>query len=339
MPLEVFWYFVIVLSLICYAVLDGFDLGVGSLHLFTKKDEERRIFLNAIGPVWDGNEVWLVIVGGALFAGFPNAYATLFSSFYNFVMVLLCGLIFRAVAIEFRSKQESQRWRKSWDITFCIASLAIAFGIGFVLGNLIQGIALDAHQNFIGSSNDFFNPYAFLLGIMTVSLFMMHGSIFLLMKTEGPLHERLRRWVNRCIAFFIVWYIVATLATLIYIPHMTDRFKEHPALFLIPLITLLAILNVPYQARHKRDGWAFLSSCLSIACLLSLFAIGTFPRLIRSSIDPENNSLVIANSASSPLTLKVLTIIVAIGVPLVLAYGAYIYHLFRGKVKLEPTSY
>lgn len=339
MTLEVVWYFVIILALIAYAVLDGFDLGVGALHLFTKKDEHRRIFLNAIGPVWDGNEVWLVIVVGAMFAGFPEAYATLFSSFYNLTMGLLASLIFRAVAIEFRSKHESPRWRAIWDVVFCVASISIAFGIGLVLGNLIEGIPLDANKDFIGSFSDFFSPYSLLLGLTTVALFMMHGAIYLVMKTEGKLHSDLRNRVWGLILFFLLCYIATTIATWIYRPHMIDRMVEMPWLFLVGLAAFLAILNIPRQMSKRNDGWAFIYSSISIALLLSLFAIGTFPVLIRSSVNPDQNSLSLYNAASSPLTLKVLMIIVLIGLPLVLAYGFYIYRIFRGKVKLEHTSY
>lgn len=325
--------------MICYAVLDGFDLGVGSLHLFVKKDEDRRIFLNSIGPVWDGNEVWLVIVGGALFAGFPEVYATVFSAFYNFVMLLLCGLIFRAAAIEFRSKMPSLRWRKIWDAVFSVASLIIAFGIGLVLGNLVEGIPLDSERNFVGHTLSFIHPYPLLVGVMTVALFMMHGAIYLVMKTEGVLHQRIRKWVNNTLIFFMAAYIFTTLATLLYMPHMTTHMRQIPWLLLAPLFALLAILNIPIQLRKKNDGWAFVSSSIGIALLLSLFAIGTFPTMVRSSIDPEAHSLNIENAASSPLTLKVLLIIVAIGIPLVLAYGFYIYRVFRGKVKLGKLSY
>jgi cytochrome d ubiquinol oxidase subunit II len=339
MTLDILWYLVIILALICYAVLDGFDLGVGSLHLFTKKDEHRRIFLNAIGPVWDGNEVWLVVVGGALFAGFPAVYATLCSGFYNLIMLLLCGLIFRAVAIEFRSKHEAQSWRKLWDAVFCIASLTISFGIGFVLGNLIQGVSLNEHHDYVGSFSDFFHPFSLLVGILTVSLFMMHGSIFLLMKTEGKLHEMLRSWVYRCIAFFIISYAVTTVFIFMDGPHMTNPMAKQPWLIIVPLLALMAIINIPFQISRQCDGWAFISSCFSIALLLSLFAIGTYPYMIRSTLDIENNSLIIFNSASSPLTLTVLLVIVAIGIPLVIGYGFYIYKVFRGKVKLDPSSY
>jgi len=190
--LDFMWYLVIIAALMFYAVLDGFDLGVGSLHLFAKGDHERRIFLNSIGPVWDGNEVWLVIVGGALFAGFPEAFATIFSSFYVYTMLLMFGLMFRAVAIEFRSKHESVRWRNSWDIAFSCASVSIAFGTGLVLANLVEGIPLDSNKDFVGSFVDFIRPYPILVGLTTFALFAMHGALYLVMKTEGSLHEQLK---------------------------------------------------------------------------------------------------------------------------------------------------
>ncbi len=333
------WYIVVIACMVCYAMLDGFDLGVGSLHLFTKKDTDRRIFLNAIGPVWDGNEVWLVIVGGALFAGFPEAYATIFSAFYNLVMMLLAALIFRAAGIEFRSKLETPKWRSFWDGVFFTGSVIIAFGVGLVLGNLIVGIPLDAHRDFVGSFGGFFNAYSLLVGVTTLALFMMHGSIYLVMKTEGALHNRLRRWVKKTIFVFILCYVITTLVTHFYMPHMLTFLRESPWLILIPFIAFGMIVSIPVQIYKGRDGWAFICSSLSIAMLVVLFAIGTFPMLIRSSIHPDTNSLTVANAVSSDLTLKVLLIIVAIGLPLVFAYGVYVYRLFRGKVKLDKSSY
>lgn len=337
--LALLWYFIIGLCVIFYVILDGFDLGVGILHFFTKKDEDRRIFLNAIGPFWDGNEVWLVIVGGALFAGFPDVYATLFSGFYDLCMILLCGLIFRAVAIEFRSKQPSKTWRQIWDAVFCIASFVISFGIGLAFGNLIEGVPLDEHKNFVGNMQVFLRPYPCLVGLFTCSLLTMHGAIFLAMKTEGKLHERLRRWVKKCILIFLAMYMITTIATCWVQPHMVSRMLDQPGWFLIAVAAVLAILNVPREFSHGRDFTAFLFSSLGIVFLFCLYGIGMFPILVRSSIDPVNRSLTYLSAASSPLTLKVLLIIVAIGVPLVLAYGTMIYRIFKGKVKLGPTSY
>ncbi len=339
MTLDILFYLVIIASIICYAMLDGFDLGVGMLHLFTRTDLERRTLMNAIGPVWDGNEVWLVVVSGALFAGFPDVFATLFATFYIPVMVLLLGLIFRAVSIEFRSKGHSKAWRATWDVFFAGASFIIAFGIGLVLGNLIEGLPLNQTHDFVGTFFFFFRPYPLLLGLATTLLFMMHGSIYLVMKTDGSLREKLRGWVPRCIALFIAIYLVLSVATITEKTHMLEPMMRMPLLFTIPLAAFSAIISIPLLMSKKRDGLAFVTSCLSIALLLSLFAIGTYPYMIRSTIEPETNSLMIANSASSPLTLKVLLLIVAIGLPFVLGYGFYIYRIFRGKVHIDPHSY
>lgn len=337
--LDVFWYLIVGVSMIFYAVLDGFDLGVGMLHLFAKTDQDRRIFLNAIGPVWDGNEVWLVIVAGALFAGFPDVYATLLSSFYNLVMILLVGLIFRAVAIEFRSKHASSRWRSTWDVIFALASFVIAFGVGVSLGNLVEGIPIDASLTYQGTFMGIFRPYAVLVGITSVALFMMHGAIYLLMKTEGAIHDKVRRFVRPCIAFFLSSYAVTTAATLVYMPHMIAAMRSKPYLFAFALLALVCLIIIPRLVYKQRDGLAFIFSSLGISLLLIVFGIGMYPTLVRSSLDPEAFSLTITNAASSPLTLKVLAIIVAIGVPLVLAYGFLIYRIFRGKVKIGPGSY
>ena len=249
------------------------------------------------------------------------------------------GLIFRAVSIEFRSKRESPKWRESWDILFAIGSLVISFGIGVVLGNLIEGLPLDADHYYTGTFSDFLTPFALLVGVTTVALFTMHGAIFLVMKTEGMLHDQIRRWIPRTIVFFIVMYLAVTIVTLVDKPYMIAPMQKYPVMYLIPLIALIAIISVPFLMKKKKDGWAFLSSCISIFFLLSLAAIGTFPYMVRSTTDTDTNSLTIFNSASSPLTLKVLVIIVAIGVPLVFAYGFYIYRIFRGKVEIDVSSY
>lgn len=336
---EILWYGVIGISVLFYTVLDGFDLGVGMLHLFGRNDLERRTFLNAIGPVWDGNEVWIVIVMGALFAGFPNAYATVFSGFYSLLMFLIAGLIFRAVAIEFRSKRESFAWRQLWDTVFFFSSFVVAFVLGMILGNTVEGIPLDDQQNYVGTFADFFRPYSLIMGMAAVSLFSMHGAIYLTMKTEGEAHETVRRWINPAIIFFFFWYGVVTIATLLYMPHMTHRLQQYPALLIFPFISFLSILNVPRLVKKGKDGWAFIFSAASIGFLLILFGLGTYPVLVYSTIKPATHSLTIFNACSSPKTLWILLTVVAIGVPLVLAYGFWVYRIFRGKVKIDKMSY
>ncbi len=339
MELEFIWFTIFVALATGYAILDGFDLGVGMLHLLSKKDEERRLMLNSIGPVWDGNEVWLVTAGGALFAGFPIVYAVLCSAFYVPVMILLTGLIFRAVAIEVRSKRPMAWWRWTWDILFSFASFVIAFALGIAIGNLIRGIPLDADKEFSGDLFCLVHPYAVMIGILTVSLFLMHGAIYILMKTEGELHDKMRRWTNPTIIFFIVFYATATMATLIYMPHMTDAIKERPIFFVLAVMDMLVIANIPREINLGRDGRAFASSCLNIIFLMMLYAVGSYPNVVRAINDPDGLSLTIYNAASSQKTLEILLLIALIGIPMVLAYTTAIYWIFRGKVKLDSSSY
>ncbi len=336
--LNTIWFFLILTLFAGYAILDGFDLGIGALHLFVKDDFERRVMINSIGPVWDGNEVWLVTGGGALFAAFPDVYATLFSGFYTVFMILLFMLIFRAVAIEFRSKQPMKWWRQIWDFAFSVASILIAFIAGVVLGNLVSGVPVGADKEFIGTFWYMITPYTVLVGITTVALFMMHGAIYGVMKTEGELHKKLRGWVNNTIIFFVICYVTTTMATLIYYPHMVERYKEFPVFFILAILNMLAIANIPRAILSGKDFFAFLSSSVSIAALLLLFALGLFPDLVYASNNPEY-SLNIYNAASSSKTLEIMLIIALAGFPFVLAYTISIYWIFRGKVKLTSMSY
>lgn len=336
--LNTVWFGLIGVLFAGYAVLDGFDLGVGALHLFANGDHERRTMLNAIGPVWDGNEVWLVTAGGALFAAFPEVYATAFSGFYLAFMLLLVALIFRAVAIEFRSKRDGMVWRRAWDISFSVASLLASLLIGIALGNIAWGIPLDAQHEYAGSFLGLLHPFPIVVGITTVALFMMHGSIYVVLKTESELQARARGWVRNGIIFFVICYAITTLFTLLYIPHMTDTIRSTPSLFLVPILTILAIANIPREIHLGREFRAFLSSSIAVVALLALFGIGMFPYMIYSQPNPEN-SLTIYNAASSAKTLKIMLIIALIGMPMVLAYTVSIYWIFRGKVKLEKTSY
>jgi len=339
LDLNTVWFVIVGVLFTGYVILDGFDLGVGILHLFAvHKDEDRRILLNAIGPVWDGNEVWLVTGGGALFAAFPIVYATVFSGFYLPFMALLCALIFRAVAIEFRSKHPSPLWRRFWDFSFAGGSLFSALLIGVAMGNLAWGLPIDAEGEFAGSFLGLLHPYALLMGVTTVALFAMHGSIYLVMKTEDALQARIERWVNPLIISFILCYALTTLATLLYVPHITEAFRRQPWLFVLVVPLILAIANIPREINRKKPFLAFLSSCLSMVGLMSVFGLGMYPNLVYSLPAPEN-SLTAFNAASSQKTLAVMLTIALIGVPVVLAYTASIYYIFRGKVKLHKSSY
>ncbi len=336
--LNTIWFMLVGVLLTGYAILDGFDLGVGALHLFSKQDVERRLFINAIGPVWDGNEVWLVTGGGALFAAFPEVYATAFSGFYMALILLLFALIFRAVSIECRSKQSMPWWRQTWDTAFSVGSVIASLLIGVALGNVALGIPLGSDHEFAGSFFGLLNPYALLVGITTVALFTMHGALYLLIKTEGDLHDRVRRWAGNALIVFIVCYVAATAVTLLFATHMVEPIQHAPWLLVVPLLTVLAIANIAREMHRGNDWRAFLSSSAVIVTLMALFGIGMHPNLIFSNPDP-GNSLTIYNAASSVKTLGIMLIIAAIGMPLVLAYTVSIYRIFRGKVKLDSSSY
>ncbi len=332
------WFILVGSLFMGYAILDGFDLGVGALHLFVSEDRDRRIFLNAIGPIWDGNEVWLVTGGGALFAAFPEVYATVFSGFYLAFMLLLLALIFRAVAIEFRSKQSMTWWRQLWDISFSVSSVVSSLLVGIAMGNIAWGVPLGPDHEFAGSFPGLLNPYSLLLGFTTLALFMMHGSIYIVLKTEGALQEKLKGWVKNTMILFILLYSLTTMATLLYAPHMLLSLQAHPILFALPVLSVLAIANIPRNVNRGQGFGAFLSSCAACASLMALFGIGMYPNMVYSKPFPEN-SLTIYNSCSSLKTLHIMTIIAAIGMPLVLSYTASIYWVFRGKVKLDSNSY
>ena len=338
LDLNTTWFILIGVLFTGYAMLDGFDLGVGALHLFSKTDEERRVMLNAIGPVWDGNEVWLVTGGGALFAAFPNVYATVFSGFYLAFVLLLVALIFRAVAIEFRSKQPMRWWRQMWDIGFSAGSILSSLLIGVAMGNIAWGVPIDARGEFAGTFLGLLSPYPLLVGVTTVSLFMMHGALYASMKTEGPLRDKLRGWIINCMIFFIICYAVTTMATLLYVPHMAARVRANPWLFSIALLNMLAIANIPREIHNHRDGRAFISSCVAMVALMGLFGLEMFPNLVLSNPDVAN-SLTIHTAASSQKTLRVMLTIALMGLPIVLAYTVSIYWIFRGKVKLDKMSY
>jgi cytochrome d ubiquinol oxidase subunit II len=338
MDLPLIWFILIGVFFTGYAMLDGFDFGVGTLHLLHRTDQDRRISINAIGPVWDGNEVWLVTGGGALFAAFPEIYATVFSGLYLPFMLLVFALIFRAVAIEFRSKQPMRWWQQLWDVSFCAGSLLASFLIGVAMGNLVRGIPLNEHHEFAGDLVRLLNPYALWMGVTTVALFTMHGSIYLAMKTEGDLQRRVRSWINACIIGFIICHAILSLATLLYLPHTTETIKHHPLFFPLVVVVILAIANIPRATHLERDFEAFLSSGATMGLLMILFGLGIFPNMVYSSPNPEN-SLTVYNGSSSEKTLQVMLIIAAIGMPVVLAYSACIYWIFRGKVKLTESSY
>ena len=231
-------YAVFMFSIVAYTVLDGFDLGVGCLHLFSKGDQERRLMINAIGPVWDGNSTWIVIGGGVLFGAFPKAFSTLAPNLYTGFMLLLFGFMLRAASIEFRSKGHQAWWTRLWDTGFFLASLILAIVVGLFLGNLIQGMPIDDQGMIAGGLLALITPYTATVGVLGVACFMMHGAIYLLMKTEGSFHDKVRVWAHRSIAFFLLAWVAATIATFVLHPHMLEPFQNYPIIGVFPLLSL-----------------------------------------------------------------------------------------------------
>ncbi|MEL0456294.1 cytochrome d ubiquinol oxidase subunit II [Flavobacteriaceae bacterium SZ-1-7] len=333
------WYLVVGLLFSGYAILEGFDYGAGAWHLFLRKDLSRRIAINAIGPLWDANQVWLIIGGGSLFAGFPVMYATMLSAMYIPFMIFLMLLVLRSAAIKFRSAEEMLWWRKTWDIIYFSSNTLIAFLLGVVLGNVLQGFEI--HENFTYKGGIFFsflNPYAVIVGFTTLSIFMTQGAIFLLLKTEGRLYARLSFLLKKGMIFFIVSFAVTSLYTLVFIHGVTDKFKEQPVFFILPLLAFLAVANVPRLVSKKKYAFAMVFSSLIMAFLLMLVAFQLYPVLLPSTIDPKF-SVTIYNAASSQKSLGIMLTIVVIGAPLLTAYFLFLYKTFHGKVKLDDTSY
>jgi cytochrome bd ubiquinol oxidase subunit II len=336
--LEVIWYLVIMASIVFYTVLDGFDLGAGALHLCTSNDKERRIFLSAIGPVWDGNEVWLVAVLGSMLAGFPTAYATILSSFYIPVMFLLFGLIFRAVSIEFRSKLESVRWRTVWDWSFSISSIVVILSLGLIMGNFVQGIPVNKEGVFIQGLISHIHPYSLLVSVTTLALFCLHGACFLELKVEGELSKKVLNWARISFLFFMVCYLATTVATIVWAPHMVDKMMMRPIFWMIALVNLGVIITLGRALIKNKVVTAFVCSSLNILFLVSIYAFGSFPVLLRASNDISKN-ITIYNASSSLTTLIILVIIAVIAIPLIAGYTTHVYKVFHGKVKDDFLIY
>lgn len=338
MDLNTLWFVILGFMFTCYAVLDGFDLGVGVLHLLSR-GKERRVLLNSIGPVWDGNEVWLVTGVGALFGAFPIVYASFFSGFYFAYLLILVGLIFRGVAIEFRSKEESHLWRGTWDVMFTIGSVLPTFLFGVIVGNMVVGLPIGPNGEFIESS--FFallTPYPLLVGTFVLSIFTLHGAMWLNFKTTGELQARVKVWARRAFWIFLVLYIATSAATLIVYPHMIANFTHFWWAWILVGMTVLAVANVPRTLHLGYELRAVLNSACVIAGTFCLFGIGMFPNLLRSNIDPAY-SLNVYNSVSSTDTLWTMLIMAIVGIPFVLSYTLGIYWVFRGKVEMDKNSY
>ncbi len=338
MDLNITWFLLVGVLIMGYAILDGFDLGVGVLSLFVKDDKEKRIYMNSIGPVWDGNEVWLLTGGGALFAAFPIVYATVFSGFYIAFMLLLASLIFRAVSFEFRNKVASEQWKKLWDTLFGIGSLlpSILFGVAF--GNILRGLPIDNQGQYLGSFLGLLNPYSIIVGLLSLALFALHGAIYLTLKTDEIIRNKILSLLNKIWIIFTLIYAVASFYTFFEAPFLFNEILKNPLFWISFIIMLGSLILIPVFINSRQYFKAFISSSLLIATMIGLAAISLFPRLVPSNLNLDY-SLTIYNASSSQLTLKTMLIIALIGMPIVIAYTIFIYRVFKGKVELNKESY
>jgi cytochrome bd ubiquinol oxidase subunit II len=330
--LETVWFVLITVLFIGFFFLEGFDFGVGMLLPFLgKSDIERRVIINTIGPVWDGNEVWFITAGGAMFAAFPNWYATLFSGFYMALFLLLIALIGRGVAFEFRSKLPSKAWRSTWDWIIFFGSFLPPLLWGVALANLMRGVPIDRDMNFVGSFWDLINLYSVTAGASMVLLFLLHGSLYLSLKTTGSLRENSRKVALRVGA----WTTVLMMLFIILSYFETDMFTRHGVVpGTVPVLAGLSLFSVWYFVRSKHVGWAFAMTGVTIVLSTITVFMSLFPRVMISSIDPAYD-LTIYNAASSPYTLRIMTIIAVTTIPFVLAYQIWTYWVFRKRISPE----
>lgn len=333
MLFQIIWFVLWAVLWAVYFMLDGFDMGVGVLQKFLgKNDAERGAMIKSIGPVWDGNEVWLLTAGGATFAAFPTTYALMFSYLYTALLLILFSLIVRGVSVELRGKEDSASWRSKWETAFCISSFLPALLFGVAFGNIFQGLPMAA-DGFHGNLITLLNPYGLLTGVFFVLLFVTHGALWIGVKTAGDISKRASAFAGK------VWYPLLGVAVLflIYTNFATKLYSNYigsPFLFAVPLLAVLALLGIKIFAAKGEALKAFVASCVTILTVVFTGVIGLFPNLIPSSIDPQY-SLTIFNSSSSPYTLKIMTVVALVFVPIVIAYQAWNYRVFRKKI--DPT--
>lgn len=329
MGLNILWFILIAVLYTGYFVLEGFDMGVGILLPFLGTDDrKRRVMINAIGPHWDGNEVWLVTAGGATFAAFPNWYATLFSGFYLPLVLMLLALIVRGVAFEFRSKDESKLWRSTWDWAIFFGSLIPAFLWGVAFSNFVRGVPININMIYVGGFFNLLNPFAVLSGLVVVVVFTLHGALFLILKTDGNLLESARKTVK---TLWIPAVILLVGLAVFSLFEISNKAQLATISSIALVMGILSLIGAGLLGRSGKDGWAFgLTAAAILLVVISLFA-GLFPNVMVSSLGVQNN-LTIQNAASSPYTLRVMSIIAGILVPIVLVYQAFSYWVFRKRI-------
>ena len=332
--LEVFWFVIIAILWAGYFVLEGFDFGVGiMLGVLRGDDLDRRVLINTIGPVWDGNEVWLLVAGGATFAAFPDWYATLFSGFYLPLFLILASLIFRNVAFEFRAKRALPAWRLAWDHAIFWGSLVPALLWGVAFANILRGVPIGAHFSYLGSFFNLLNVYSLLGGVTTLLLFSLHGAVFTCLKTTDDLQARAAR-----AAKFLSPAATAALLAFLSWTYVNSHNAHNLGLVppFVPILTIASIAVVGWLLREHLEGWAFVATAVGLTCLVATIFLNLYPRVMVSSISPAYD-LTIGNSASAPYTLKVMTVVALIFTPLVLVYQGWTYWVFRARVS-RPGS-
>jgi len=325
MQLVPFWFIVIAILWTGFFVLEGFDFGVGMLHSAVGKDDaERRAAINTIGPLWDGNEVWLIVAAAAIFAAFPGWYATMFSGFYLAFVLVLVALIIRGVSFEYRGKRDAARWRRTWDGLMVAGSVAAPLLIGVGLGDLLAGVPINSAQEFAGSLASLLQPYALLTGITVVLISVMHGATFLTLKTTGQMRERAAVIARRvapatgaAVVAFAIWTHVEA----------SDTFFLNP----VELLTILAVIAAVWLVYEHREGFAFAATTVTMASAIMSVFVGLYPNVMVSSTAAANN-LTVHNTASGGYSLKAMTVVVVVFLPLVVAYQAWSYYVFRRRV-------
>jgi len=338
MVLQSVWFFLWGLLWAVFFMTDGFDLGIGSLYpILGKSERDKHVMIHAMGPLWDGNEVWLLTAGGVTFAAFPLVYAVMFSALYSALMLILFALILRGVSFEFRNKVDNAAWKKVWDGCIFVGSFLPALLFGVAFGNIFKGIPIDQDGVYQGTLLTLLNPYGLLAGVLFVCLFLVHGTLWLGVRADGDLALRAERMAGKLWPVLTGVAVVFLGATWFYTP-LYDNYLAHPALFLVPVIAVAALLGIRYFLTQRVLFRAWIASAATIVSCTFFGVIGLFPNMFPSSIDAEY-SLTAFNASSSPLTLKIMFIVVLLFIPVVLAYQVWAYKLFSIKVSDEDLAH
>jgi cytochrome d ubiquinol oxidase subunit II len=331
MNLETLWFVLIAVLWIGFFFLEGFDFGVGILLPFIgKTDEDRRVMINTIGPTWDGNEVWLLTAGGAMFAAFPEWYATMFSGFFLALLLVLLGLIVRGIAFEYRSKNPTSQWRTMWDGAIFIGSFLPALLFGVAFGNLVRGLQIDAAHEYVGGFWALLNPYSLLMGVASLTLFTFHGALFLTMKSKGPVYDR-------AVGLAKPLSIAATVivgGAMIW-SYLLRSGGAVPLWLALAAVVLLVVAI--WLVNTGKFAWAFAVTGLTIAAVVAAIFVGMYPNVMLSTIDPAY-SLTVFNASSTTMTLQIMSIVALIFVPIVLAYQTWSYWVFRKRVGSDQIT-